>query len=613
MKSIMNMLKIIGLLALSYLMFSCKKDIEPTKNKNPDVDTLFVSHNFLFNVPIIADTVFIDKQYNIDIRIELEGYSIDSVTITNNERIILVCDTTIISSRYFCDYENPERVEFLIRSVNLKNKDTVYFKSKPILFKAVENLSNRYVYPSIDDGKLKLIWQEFDKNNTQKYFVERWMVGYNLGQSYGTKKYYKTFEVVNAIFLDNYYVGEEVEYKITIINNDGNKQDIWYYKKNKEQPNYYVTQNSTGGYNLHFSKCKYFNNFEQYYCLTYDWNYNPIFIHSTNQITDTILILADAKFGDEARFSLRYLPNQFPDGFLEDDLDIYGKYLYAQYGESSFHYSNIVILDDENVACTWNGKIFLRNVITNQIVDSIVNSVEFLRATPSGKYIYAAPERTYNPPLYFWSTTPFSPNPIYTFQINFIIPPVSDNLITIMPIPSQTSSRKLALYNVTNGQIIYITNFDATSNYPTVSPNGDFFFISDMGLKFCSYVNDTFKVIWSENDWWKFYRFYNFNRLNNDLCYVWDDNKIFSIKKTIDFSEINSFPLELEEIIDIDYYSNKIIGYVTGKVIIYDLNNGNLIKEIPANLSELFSYSNKTVLLNNTIYNNHGIKYELNQ
>jgi len=595
--------KIVGLLLLCCLIFSCKKDIEHTEKEAPDSKI-----DFLFNVPIVADTVFIDKQYNIDIRVAVTGYSIDSVIVTNNNgRVILACDTTIISSRNFCKYENLEKVDFLIRTVNLVNKKIVYFKS-PALFKAVENLSNRYVHPSVDEGKLKLTWQEFDKNNTQKYFIERWIIDNDY-----RKKYYQVFEVKNAEFFDDYYVGEEAEYKITIINKSGNKQDIWYYKKPEEQPNYYVTQNSAGGYKLHFSKCKYFNNFGQYY-LTDGYNFDPTFIHSTDQVNDTTLILADAGFGGEARFWLRYLPKQFPDGFLEDDWVIYGKYLFFQYGIASISYENIAILDNNNIAYTENGKIFQYNIINNQVVDSIVKKgvyYGFLRTTPAGKYIYAIDEKIYHSVLYLWQTTPFSSNPIYTFQTNFIIPPISDNLITIMSPPGYSSN--LSLYNVANGSIIYTTNYYGNSNYPTVSPNGNYFFIHDMGLKLCSYINNSFKVIWEETDWTKYYQFYSFNRLNNDLCYVWDDNKIFSNRKTSDFSVISSFPLDLEEIVDIDCYSNKIMGYVTGKVMIYDLNNGNLIKEIPANLSELFFYSNKTVLLGNTLYNNNGIKYELNQ
>lgn len=608
----MNTAKIISLSIFCYLMFSCE-NTEPIV-KSTGTDTLSIADNFLFNVPIISDTVYIDKQYNIDIRIELEGYSIDTIKIINNEDT-LVCDTNIISSRYFYIYNEPQKIEFLISTVKLRSNDTVYFKSKPLIFKSIENLANQYVYPSVDNGKLKLTWEEFDKGHTQKYLIERWIIENNFNQNYGEKKYYQKYEVKDATFIDNYYVGEEAEYKITIINDEGNKQDIWYYKKSKEQPTYSVTQNAAGGYKLHFSMCKYFNNFGQYY-ITDGYNSNPAFIQSTNQVEDTTLIVPDAKFGDEARFWIRYLPKQFPDSFSEKDWNIYGKFLYAQYGLSGFSYESITVLDKNNLAYTRNGKVFKYSTVNNQVLETIVKqdaSYNYIKSTPDGKYVYAINQNLNNSTIYFWSEN-FSLNPIYNFQYTYVVPSVSNNMLTIMTIPSNYSSNKLAIYNVTNGNLIYTTNYTGSSSYPTISPNGDYFFIYDINyLKLCSYINNSFKVIWTESDWKKYYRLYRFNRLNNDLCYVWDDNKIFSIRKTSDFSVINSFPLAIESIVDIDYYSNKIMGYVTDKIMIYDLNSGNLIKEIPANLSELFFYSNKTILLGNTIYNNHGIKYELNQ
>ena len=65
----------------------------------------------------------------------------------------------------------------------------------------------------------------------------------------------------------------------------------------------------------------------------------------------------------------------------------------------------------------------------------------------------------------------------------------------------------------------------------------------------------------------------------------------------------------IDEIVNIDYYSKKIMGYVTDKIRIYNLDNGTLEKEIPANLTALFAYSNNAILLGNTVYSNYGIKY----
>jgi|GEM_PF-5021746 len=615
----MNLIRLILKIAFIVFLFfilSCEKDSDKQGGNTQSADTLAISdvQDFLFNLPFNQDTFLIDKDYNIDFRIEIEGYVVDSTILIIDNDYIIKRDTFIISTKSIYLSEGLHNISFLIRSIKSEGGDTVIFKSKSLLFNNVKNLSNRFVYPSVDGGKLKLTWDELDKNNTQKYIVERWQIDDKFNTMSDEKKYYQIFEVENAKFIDNYYVGEEAEYKITILNNEGNKQDIWYYKKLKEEPEYYVSQNSSGDYNLHFTKCKYYSNFGQYY-LTDGMNYNPTYIQSSNQLNDTVLNIAEAKFGDEARFWLRYLPKQLPDNFLEDDWNIYGKFIYARYGNKSFEYERIAIINNEYVAITSNGNIYKINLNSGQKADSIINKSAqygFLRTTPAGDYLYAIDENIYGSPVYFWSTSNFSTQPNYTFQNDFIIPPVSDNLLAIMSVPSNVTPSKLALYNVTNGNRLYTTDYDGTSNRPKISSNGKYFFINDSDLKLCSYENSTFKLIWEESEWPKYYRFYDFSPQNNDKCYIWDDDKKFSIRNTLDFSEISSYTLKLEEIINIDHYNKKIMGYVMGKILIYNLENGTLENEIPANLSELFFYRNNTVLIGNTIYNNKGIKYVIN-
>lgn len=598
-----------------FFIFSCEKDTDTDihDSNNQSADTLAIPdvQDFLFNIPINQDTFLIDKDYNIDFRIEIEGHKIDSVFLTVDNSYVIRRDTFIIGTKSLYLSEGLHSISFLIRSIESESGDTVFYISESLLFHVVENLSNRYVYPSVDGGKLKLTWEEFDKNNTQKYIVERWLIDDKFNTGSVEKKYHQIFEVETASFIDNYYVGEETEYKITILNNEGTKQDIWYYNKLKEEPDYYVSQNPSGGYKLHFTKCKYFSNFGQYY-LTDGMNYNPTFIQSSNQVNDTALSIADAKFGDEARFWLRYLPKQLPDDFLEDDWNIYGKFIYARYGDKSFEYERIAIINNENVAITVNGNIFKVNIESNIKTDSIVNESAqygFLRTTPAGDYLYAVDENIYGSPVYIWATNKFSTSPDYTFQVNFIVPPISDNLIAFMSVPSNTTSSKLALYNATNGNRIFTTDYESYGSLRRVSSNGEYFLTDQQELKLFSYSNNSFKSIYIENDWPKSYSFFDFNPNDNGVCYVWDSDKVFSIRNTSDFSEINSFSLELEEIVNIDYYNKKIMGYVTDKILVYNLENGTLENEIPANLSDLFFYSNNTVLIGNTIYNNNGIKY----
>ncbi len=614
MKLIINIVKIVTLSILCYIMFSCE-NTEPIVTTNTKTDTLAITKVFLFNVPLISDTIYIDKQYNIDIRVEIDGYYIDTIKINYNKHI-LVCDTNIISSKYFyVNNESQSRIDFLIKAVKLENNDTVYLKSKPLFIKSVEHLANKYVYPSADNGKLKLTWKEFDKGHTKKYLIERWVIDNNYNQNSDKKIYYQKYEVDHATFIDDYYVGEEVEYKITIINDEDKKQDIWTYKKSREYSKSSITQNLTGGYKLHFSKCKYFNNFGQYY-ITDSESSIPILIHSTNQVEDTTLIIPNAKFGDEGRFWIRYLPKQTLEGYSEENWDIYGSYLYVRYGIPSFSYESITVLNDHNIAYTHIGKIFKYNITNNRILNSISTpdaDYNHIQSTPDGQYIYAVDQKLNNYTAYFW-TEYFSTNSTYQFKYSSIIPTVSNNLLTIMAIPSNYSFSKLAIYDVTNGDLIYTTNYATSGSIPKISPNGDYFFIYDMSfLKLCRYKNNVCEVIASQNTIKEYYLLYGFNRLNNELCYVWDNKKQFSIRNCSDFSIIQSFSLEITSIIDIDYYSNRILGYMNDKIMIYDLNNGDLLQEVPCNISELFFYQNKTILLGNTIYNNQGIKYNLNQ
>ena len=596
-----------------FFILSCEKDVDTNIQDNmpKSIDTIDISgvQGFLFNIPIHQDTFLIDKDHNIDFRIEIEGHIVDSAFLIIDNDYVVIRDTFLISTKSFYLSEGLHNISFLIRSIRSENGDTALLKSNSLLFNVVENLSYRFVYPTVDGGKLKLTWEEFDKNNTQRYIVERWLIDDKFNTKPREKKYYQTFEVENASFIDNYYVGEEAEYKITVLNNDGNTQDIWYYKKSNEQPDYYVSQNSSGGYNLHFTKTKYYNSFGQYY-LTDGYNYNPKFIHSSNQLNDTVINIADAKFCGEGRFWLRYLPMQLPNDFSEDDWNIYGKYIYARYGTKSFKYDIISRLDDKNVVYIQNGVVYKRDLITNQIISSTINDptrYQQVRNTPAGRFIYAKIKNYSESPVYFWSSDSLSYSPKFAFKLDFYTLPVSDNLIGIKNIESNITPSNLALYNVRNGNKIYTTPYVGSAK---ISSNGQYFFIHHGDLILCRNVNNDLEVIWEQKDRVENFSFFDFDPNNNEICYVWDEGELFSIRNTNDFSEINSYEFNVEGIISIDYYSQRIMGYIGDKALIFNLNSGKLEKEIPINHGDFFRFGTNTILVGNTIYNNLGLKYE---
>lgn len=601
----MNVLKEVPQ-ALLYVVllsfFACKKDDVPKKD---DIQINSIeAQKILFNAPFKGDTLLLDHNGNIDMRVAIEGYTIDSVIIEVGDMYPIKQDSAIVMSQRISSrlFEGGLPVRFFIHAIDSETEKLVVFKSQELFAKRVEDIASQYVTTSIVDGRLKLSWVELDKDYTQKYVVERWVIDNDFSDK-GIRKYYQRYEVESPEFIDNYYVGEEAEYKITIVNNNGGRQDLWWYTKDKEWLQCSASQNPSGGFNIHLPKCPYYNFGE--YNLTEGGNGNPAFIAKTNDINDTIIHLKNAMFGENESFWLRCLPNQLPEGYTEEDWNIYSSHLNVVFGNSSFDFTRIQQINEESFVYTYRGNIYKYNINTNQVVDSIVSASKkyiFLSTTPAGDYIYAMDEIQSKSPVYIWKTEDFTNQPTYVFQNDYILPNVSDNLVAIMGEKDVSSGAKLTLYNAKTGAKIYKTEYPSTSVRSIISSNGKYFFIPGTYMKLCRYENQTFKVIWENTDRNGYY-FYGFNALDNGECYLLDYNNNFSIRSTEDFSEINSFTLDAQRIVNIDYYSRRILAIKEGHFFIYNLDDGTLEYKLAT--------ASEARLINNVLYSYEGVTYHL--
>jgi len=583
---------------------SCKKE-NFMPEKAFDTVQIVNSSEFLKNIPIHNDTVLFYGNYDIDFRIEIENHNICDVKIISSGDTIESVDKQIISTGLLHLYGEIQKIGFLITAAKTNTIDTVVFRSDAI-FKKDDNLGKRYVNFSNESGRLKLTWNELDKANTKGYSIER-IVGKN--------QFTQHLEVSDSILIDEYYVGEGVTYNISVVNKDNRIQKIWHVYKEKESRRLMICQKDNN-YRIKVEKCPYYNNFGRF--LIYQIiNYKNVLISSSEDINDTAHTILNAKFADEARFYYEYYPKTFPTGaneYTSEKYDIYNYSYYGKFGNESFEFDGISRINENNLVFTKAGKIFWYDVSQNIIKGSISkynSNYGFLRATPMGEYFYVIDQNISNSPIYLFSFASFSSSPSYTFNINYIVPPVSDNLIAIMGEKSSTSDSKLAIYNTKNGNNLYTTGYQATSESPRVSSNGLYFFINSSKLILCKFNNNNFEVFWEEKDLVHLYSFYDFDPLNPDIYYLFDSDKNFTIKSITNNTITKSYVLNTYKIVNIDYYSQKILAYDNDKLQIFNLNSGELLSEIPANLSELFAWSNKTTLINNVIYNNQGLKYIL--
>lgn len=588
------------------ILSSCRKE---NSDYIPDqlIDTVdIVSPNdFLYNLPISHDTLIIDADYNMDLRVDIEGYVIDSVFIKVDNITKIKTDYSIIGTSTLHIQEGDHHIQFLLRSINAVDSQAVMLQSALLPIHVIKNLSNRYIIESCESGRLKLLWPELDKPNTHKYQVVRYM-----GEDYQNSQ---TFEVEDSVFIDNFYVGEETRYRISVINHNGDLQYLWYYKKLSGFSDIYLSQNNSGGYNVKFDRCKFYNNFGSYK-LTARINSDPVIVNSSLDVADTTFYIETARFADDARLWLECFPKDFPLGISAEENVLYTTYRFTHFGVKSFEYEIIASLNPTEAVYNSNNSIYKRNLATNQVVDSIVDpsaSYNSIRATPGGDYIYSSNSNLSGPTACFWSSTAMTTEPLFTFHTDYSLPPVSDNLLAIKSVPGSSVPTKLGIYDVTNGNILYTTAYDASGNSPAISSDGQYYLISSSGLKLCSYINGIFSVIGEDSKSTKYYLFYEFNPHNPSTFYTWDLNDNFTIRSTADFSEINTYTLDLDKIINIDYSVQKIMGYKGNQIHVYDLNNGLLLNEIEANLPELFASGNYSRLLGNSIYCNQGVKYEL--
>lgn len=601
---------IIFLAVLAFLSFSCKKQVEEEKEIDEPIEVRELSdiREIFYNLPISNDTILIDNRHNISFRVEMEGYLIDSVIIILNHNNTLVTNNIIFQSRRLFLWNVTQPIKFKIRAINNQTRETIYFQSKEYQISAVEDLSRRYVIPTVEDGRLKLTWPELDKKDIAGYEVIRYM---------GDEGKYKQEFVVQApSFIDHYYVGEEASYKITVLKKDGLRQDIWYYRKSREEPTYSLHQNPTGGYTLHYSKCKYYNNLGTYILEDIVLNgmiYVPVSLKNSTNAEDTTWNFQNAPFLGQMRCRLKSLPKEYPPGVSDSDYILYSTYFISSFGLPYIRCEYTVSTDVNTLFLKSQRTIYKFNTNSNQTISSYElesGGFEVLNATPGGKYIYAGYWDYSGYFMFIWPSASFPKTPDFVLPLHMVSRLISDNLITLVKYQTSDKVDKFAIYDIANSTFMTYTDIVADMVIVNISTDGKYFIFGVNTFKLFGHINNKFEFIYEHTDSDSEINFSDFDPQNSEICYTYDKQRNFSIRNSADFRVINSFRLDTEGIINICYHTKRILGYNLKNFRIYNLNNGNLVKEIPVDHFSPVTYG---VRLNgNTIYANNGVRFLLN-
>jgi len=556
---------------------------------------------FLRNVIIRNDTVLLDKNFDVDCRVEIPGYKINRITFSNFN---IFDDTCVVTMNMFRIQQNNQfNVTAKVSVTNTKTSERSIITSKPFVVKVIDNLNNLYVKKDCVDGKLKLSWPELDKSNTKSYIIQKYI---------GEALIEKSEVVGDSSFIDQTYVGEEVIYKISTLNKDNVIQRSFGFIKAKESTKIRIEQNSLSGYTMYWSKNKYYTNFKKYDLVLSNTFTGDKTIMTSENINDTSLYMPNAPFGGEVRYYIIQSPKTYPTLINESQKNIYSNFIYGHFGIPSIDFDALVVLDKNSFAYTRAGKIYKYNLLNNLITDSIVNkgaSYEYLYSTPQGKYIYSRDYYKASTTFDFWKTDKFVDSPLLTFETAYLTYTFTDELTGVAWVQNNTNYKYyLTLKNIqTNQQICESDIKNGGGHHQCISGNGEYLIGQSPNCCLFRFKDNTWTMVWEDPQTSNYKTFYSFDPQDPTILYLFN-NDIFSIISLTDYTILKSYPFT-GSIINIDFNTKLMSATISGKVLVMNVNTGEIIKEIISDNYELFGYDYCTRLIGNVIYSSRGVKY----
>lgn len=520
-------------LLLFALLTSCVDSLDSNNKKEQDL--LQRPSMFLKNVIIHNDTLFLDKDFNVDCRVEIPGYKINRISLkVNNESFISYNDTSVFSMNMFIIQQyNEFNASAVVTVTNTTTLKRSTLTSKPFIIKAVKDLYNLYVRKDCVDGKLKLSWPVLDRSNTKSYIVEKYL-GDNLIE--------RNEVVGDSCFMDQTYVGEEVIYKISTQNNDNVIQRTFGFIKAKEVPNIRIEQHPLLGYTIYWPKNKYYSNFKDYSLVQINSNGTNKTLMTSENINDTSLYMPNASFSAEVRSYLFQNPKIKPAFLTESQNDIYSYFIYNHYGISSVNYENMVVLDKNLFAYTFHGKIYKYNTLNNETTDSIINiNVDYrdLYTTPTGKYIYANNANLGVTFFDFWKSDKFTNSPLLTFDTSYLTYFFTDELTGITNIKNNvTNLYYISTKNILTNQLNSEIEINEGVGYGMcISSNCKYIIGQNPNCSLFHFKDNKWIKVWGDPQITTYNTFYSFDPQDSTRLYLYN-KEIFSIISLNNYSII---------------------------------------------------------------------------
>lgn len=600
----LSVLKIIFILILT-LFSSCLYEpfgiYENPVNNNPSVpqitdielninaDTLWIYGDYTLKYHFKSSN---EEQNILGVKIYIDGVMRDSVMSENGEFSFL--------QSALSEGEHIMKIVLYVKSgtgslADKLNAEAILLSKEWIV---MADYSNRVVSYTVENGYLKLYWDEYKNSDLKSYSI----------QYSGTTK--------NNYLIDSSYYGAKRTFNVILEKTNGDKIPWGTLDIDENIPKPVFKISDDDSYYISWRKSPYYNAVKYRYALNNTEDNSSTY--GFKKGNDTVYV-GNLYFSDYFNFTLVTLPKRITE--QTNDYMIYpSRYLSAYAGESinirsytTFSSADtLTAFDSKNIY-----KYFINGetVHTNLIDQGNSFGLGHMQISTRGRFLLGKYYNTSGKGMKYFAkdltTGKISQADFVDPNYNLFDSPnimyIADNGMGIFKI-----STRVFIYDFRNNNEI------ASKTFASENEGGISFMIAPDGKHYITLINnelmsaDVYKINTSSLE--KMYSLesgintYQFSPTNPNIITTLK-NKTLSIIQCEPYALIRKIDFGWDEVfMNIDYFNDQILTINANQFIIRDLNSGNIIKRIAKRYEQYYLYENFKLHNHQIIKNNVMLK-----
>jgi len=414
--------------------------------------------------------------------------------------------------------------------------------------------------------------------------------------------------------IDNSYVGEYAYYNVEVFLGDLSGTIFTHYTQGgtsvaMDLPELTITPSERGFPLLRWCKSHYPDNVGSY--RIYGWasgHASKELLGTNTDVNDTGFEATGTVFPGYYTFHVATIPHHAP-SFLTDQVawDNYSSEEYAYVGRPSFYYYSCLAPEGHFLYFgSGSNDISEYSVLLDTVTRVFTTPTGWFytkAVSPNAKYILAA-TGIQDFQYLFIDLTTNQEQWIPSSQVvgagkEAGIISVSDNGIA-----SISTGNRIVVYDFVNQTQIKDKTFSSNVERTVISGDGQYIFAYADKLYLYKLVSSTLVEKWNSSGTPGTIKFYSFYPSNNGLAVLFIDQNFYT-RNCETWALVNSFPMDITDLCNIDFTSGHILGKTDQDIKVYGLSSGNKLFQNPVIENAPVYYFR---LKNNTVYYSGGKK-----